>query len=164
MAGDPLVLLGEQAPGEAVPARGELVGERDLAGDQIAPERRQLLEPQPLGRGRRDGRDIQPLGGERQNPGVDPVGLGQPPERVGELAGAVGVEHDHRDAPLGERREDREVHPPGRLQRDAADLEAAEPADELAHPRAGVGTRQVVCRPPWETQTSSQALHTSIPT
>ena len=97
------------------------------------------LRRQPLGRRRRGGGDVQPLGGERQQAGVDRVGLGQPPERVGELAGPVGVEHHHRDPGLGQRREDREVHAPGRLQRDAADLEAAEPAEQLAHAGAGVG-------------------------
>ena len=61
------------------------------SADRAAP-RDKVGEPHPLGVDRRGRFQAQLLAHLGQNPGIDPVGLGQFPHRAGEFAGLTGVD------------------------------------------------------------------------
>ena len=79
----------------------------------------------------RANRRLDLLAEEREEPGIDGVGLGKDPERLAEAADAPRVHDDDGEPGLGELRDERALVAAGRLDDDTRRLERDELADEL---------------------------------
>ena len=114
-----------QARCRSIPARtaasaagGQAVGLHHPHLDQLAAPRQQGVERPLLGRRGRPGLGADRLGEVGQGLGVDPVGLGQPAGRLGEVAGLAGVDGGGRDAGDLQGGQGRGLVPAGGLQDD----------------------------------------------
>jgi len=96
----------------------------------------EIREAAAVGVGQRARFGADALGEQRDDLGVERVGLGQPPDGAGERADLPGIDHGQRQTGTGERCGDDQLEAAGGLQHDQRRRQTAQCVDQLVEPLA----------------------------
>ena len=102
------------------------------AGDQCAQRLRRLIGQRPQGR-------AHPLGKQGQDLGVEPIGLGQPAQGLGEVPHLAGIHRDSRQRRGAQRAQQGQLQAPGRLEHNVGDRLLLQMRDQGRNARLTVG-------------------------